>query len=97
MSEIETREESNALQVASDALDRHLDSYDRELFRHGWLAGRDWARNQEMLAQIEEQRQQAEDDAAASERMADIEDRIARAGALGRHLHDLYNQPDGSR
>lgn len=97
MAEIETRDESNGLQIASDALDRHLDAYDRELFRAGWLAGRDWARNQEMLAQIEEQRQQAEDEVAASEQMADIEDRLARAGALGRRLHDLYNQPEVSR
>lgn len=46
MTEIETRDESQALQIASDALDRHLDSYDREVFRAGWLAGRDWARQQ---------------------------------------------------
>ena len=46
MAEIETRDESNAVQMASDALDRHLDSYDRELFRAGWLPGRDWQREQ---------------------------------------------------
>jgi hypothetical protein len=62
MTQIETRDESNALQTASDALDRHMDSYDRELYRAGWIAGRDWARNQEMLAQIEANRQRAIDE-----------------------------------
>jgi hypothetical protein len=47
MAEIETRDESNALQIASDAMDRYMDAMDREMFRAGWLAGRDWARLQE--------------------------------------------------
>lgn len=48
--QIETREESNALQAASDAFDRYADSDDRSVFRAGWLAGREWARRQESEA-----------------------------------------------
>lgn len=55
MAEIETREEGQAVQIASDALDRYLDSYDREVFRAGWPAGRDWqrAQNADLLAALE--------------------------------------------
>lgn len=60
MAEIETRDESQALQIASDALDRYLDSYDREVFRAGWLAGRDY-----------ERRRQADADAAEDDRLAE--------------------------
>lgn len=44
MTTIETRDESQALHIASDSLDRYLDSYDREVFRAGWIAGREWQR-----------------------------------------------------
>lgn len=82
MAEIESRDESQALQMASDAMDRHMDSYDRELFREGWLAGRDWARNPEMLAQIEENRARV----AEEERLAEIRER--------RERHELVMHPE---
>lgn len=63
MAEIETREESQALQTAAELIaDEYRDDTKggtvtpemRWMIRKAWIAGRDWARNQEMLAQIED-------------------------------------------
>jgi hypothetical protein len=65
---IETREESRALHSAAELIaDEYRDDTRggeftpeiRSAIRKAWISGRDWARNQEMVAQIEENRQRA--------------------------------------
>lgn len=66
MTTIETRDESQALQIASDSLDRYLDSYDREVFRAGWIAGREWQRAQAGRANVSESCEIAEHGACSN-------------------------------
>ena len=58
MAEIETNEEQEAFREAWRYYPgRVTNNYIHKDFLAGWVAGRDWARNQEVLTQIEEQRQ----------------------------------------
>lgn len=54
MADIETQHESNALQAAADQAGHNGTSEERWAFRHGWIAGREYERQQQ--AQAEAQR-----------------------------------------